>query len=198
MPADIGFPAAGPDRSLVILGEFILDIQPRTEARGVQRGTAGQSRLPAGNVSPTERGSGEAIPGSCAIRRPRERCDVFGVHESEALVQPIRTLCVLRTSVWTRYPRAPCILFVSERPRGCPRSQVSSRPGTARAIGLPALRATMGRHKRARVAFCLSCRHGLGDALSGTVWWPSSPGRTPIHPPVFACCAYLQIRCRED
>ena len=110
----------------------------------------------------------------------------------------------------TRYPLAPCIPFVSERRRGFPQSRVSPRPGTGRAIGLPALRVvrdgfavsssrkthrvfrtiTVGRHNRARVAFCLPCRHGLGDALSGTVWWPSSSGRTPIQPPVFARCAY--------
>jgi len=29
---------------------------------------------------------------------------------------------------------------------------------------------TVGRQTRASVAFCLPCRHGLGDALSGTVW----------------------------
>ena len=122
-------------------------------------------RVPVGNFSPAERGP---------ARRYRVRAHDVG---------PARDVAY-SASVRTRYPRAACIPFVSERRRGYPRSQVSLRPGTGRAIGLPALYATVGRHKRARVAFCLPCCHGLGDALSGTVRWPSSSGRTPIQPPV--------------
>ena len=69
-------------------------------------------------------------------------------------------------SIRTPYPLAPHIPFVSERRRGCPRFQVSPRPGTGRAIGLPFLRTTAGRHKRARVAFCLPSCNGRGDALA--------------------------------
>ncbi len=150
---------------------------PRTEARGFQRGTARRLYVPVGNFPPVRWGSAGRY-------RVRARC-----------VGPTRGV-LYSASVRTRYPIAPCIPFVSERRRGCTWSHLSARPGTSRAIGLPDLSATVGRHKRARVVFCLPHCHGLGDALAGTVWWPSSSRRIPIQPPVFARCAYHAVRCQ--
>jgi hypothetical protein len=99
-----------------------------------------------------------------------EGCRVFGVHSDAVSPCRVHPLRLGETA-------------------GMPRSPLSERPGTGRAIGLPALRlvrdgeafsssrkthrvfrtTTVGRDNRARVAFCLPCRHSLGDALSGTV-----------------------------
>ena len=82
-------------------------------------------------------------------------------------------------SIRTRYPLAPCIPLISGRP------PVAGFPASGHGpCHRPACPSCHSGHNRARVAFCLPCRHGLGDALAGTVWWPSSSGRTPIQPPV--------------
>jgi hypothetical protein len=136
-------------RQHLLQGLPTLDILPalkREDSNAGQRATLASplatSRLP--------NGVGEAIAGSRAIRRPREGCGVFGVHLDAVSACTVHTIRLGETA-------------------GMPPVAGFPASGHGRAIGLPALRATVGRHKRARVAFCLPCRHGLGDALSGTV-----------------------------
>lgn len=95
-------------------------------------------------------------------------------------------------SIRTRYPLAPCIPFISERRRGCPRSQVFPRPGTGRAIGLPALRATVGTIERGSLFACRVATASVTPLREryGGLRRPGGPQSNRQFSPVVLTCKY--------
>ena len=110
---------------------------------------------------------GEAIPGSCAIRGPREGCGVFSVRLDAVPACPGHPVRLGET-----VGMSPVAGFPTTGHGPCHRPACPSCHG--------------GQAQSSEGCFLPAVSQRLGDALSGTVWWPSSSGRTPIEPPIFA------------
>jgi len=140
-----------------------MQVDETQQVRSGFKGQAPREGLDRGGPVPRPRwqrpacrtGSGEAVPGSGARRGPREGCGVFGVHPDA--VSPCRARPVGPGERVGTLPVAP--FGASGHGPLLPRSpRQAARRRLAMPIGLPALYATVGRHNRARVAFCLPCR----------------------------------------